>query len=174
MKHIDKFDDYYSIKNIMGRVVEGLNSPLEVEWKKDKDKWQGSFSIEEKPYEINIVNFSTDGHWLFKFSSNKSYALTNDLKKAFSVLPTIENAAIQFIEETNPDVLIFCAADNSEGRKKLYTIFSQNMCTKFKMMYYIETVGNQQMFIVHKRDFDGVNLAFTIKKIMDYLENENI
>jgi hypothetical protein len=139
MKHIDKFDDYYSIKNIMGRVVEGLNSPLEVIWDKTPNEWHGTFEIDDTKYIIEIINFSDCGHWLFKFrAEDTGFDLTNDIKKAFSVLPTIEKACIDFLTEISPEVFVFCASDKSSGRKKLYTVFSHKIRDDFNMIYHTE------------------------------------
>lgn len=169
---IKKFKDYFSIEKIIDRVVEGLNSPLEINWNKNENFWKGSFNIDDINYLIEIENFSEKGHWLFKFrTEEKNYELINDIKKAFSTIPTIEKACIDFISEVKPEILVFSATDDSEGRKKLYTLFCHKIEKEFNMIYYTEKKEKMQLFILHKENYDGVEFSLSLRKMIKFMQN---
>jgi len=118
MSKFKKFDEY------MYGIQEALNIPISVIWKKTKTSWTGQFKIEENTYTIKIKNYSSNKkHYLFKFDANGKFNLLNDIKKAYSTIPTIESAATEFIKIERPDVFIFCSTNDSKARNVFYDIF---------------------------------------------------
>jgi hypothetical protein len=166
---LHNFEDF-SIAKILSRVAEGLNEPLTIQWDKNKDIWNGSFSIDNKIYKIIIKNFSQSGHWLFKFTADDSFKLTNDVKKAFTVLPTIEKAAKDFIKEKDPEIFMFAALDKSIGRKKMYTKFSESISKEFNLGFYEKQSNDEKLFILHKNEYDGLEFSKTLVKIVNNRE----
>jgi hypothetical protein len=156
-----------NFRSFLSKTFEGLNEPIEVQWQKSKSSWRGNFLIDDANYSIKAVNFSSkQKHFLFKFDVDGSYELKNDLKKAFSVIPTVEKAAIDFITEINPEAFIFCANDSSSGRKKFYGNFSRKIAKEFKMEYSTEKRQDFEMFILVNSKCDLVELStFTIPEI---------
>ena len=163
----------FSIENIFKQIREGLNSPLEVSWIKSKNEWRGNFIIENNTYEIQILNFSDNGHWLFKFTANDKYELTNDIKKAYSVIPTIHKAAVDFVDEISPEAFIFCASDKSSSRKKIYTRFCEDMEKSHELYFHTERVNHLMLFMLLKPLYDGTELALSTTKIIRNLSQNN-
>lgn len=151
----------------MHDLLEGLNNPVDISWEKSNELWKGIFKIEDFDYEIIIKNYSEkEKHFLFKFTANRSFDMTNDVKKALTVIPTIEKAANDFIEEVKPDALIFTAADNSQGRKKFYTRFCESAKKRFKLNYHSEIKEHLMIFSLVTYSCDGTELALSITRIL--------
>lgn len=156
----------FTIESILSQVKEGMNSPLEVEWTKSSSEWKGTFKIENTIYKIDMINLSEKtGHWLFKFSNNGNYEMTNDLKKAFSVIPTIKNAVFQVMDELDPEIFMFFAMDSSASRKKIYNSFCEELKENYDRIFFTEKQKDQQIFIVSKKEYDGMELALSITKL---------
>ncbi len=114
----------------------GLNSPLPIKWTKEINEWHGIFNLNEIKYEIFIQNKSdTQTHFLFKFHSDGKYDTLSDAKKSFSVIPTLEGAAMEFIKEVQPQAFMFFELDESDMRKMMYDKFCINVSKKMKYRY---------------------------------------
>ena len=154
------------IDGYLNDIFEKFNPPLEVSWSKVSDEWSGTFDINENKYFIMIKNYSqSNGNWLFKFKGNDSFDLVGDIKKAYTVLPTIKKSIVDFMDEMDPEVLFFIAADESIGRKKIYDRFCVEFSKSRFLYYYTEQYKNTKFFILTKHDYDGVEFANTISKI---------
>jgi hypothetical protein len=147
-------------KDFVKNIMEGLSESLEIDWEKNKNIWNGFFNIEDRKYHIIIEKFSIkQEHWLFKFTANKSFELQNDLKKALTVIPTIEKAANDFITEIKPECFIFMANDKSEGRKKFYEKFAINIKDVYRYNYYTEINRDAQFYYLTLDTCDEIEFA---------------
>lgn len=156
------------LNEMLSNFFEGLNNPLTISWTKNPKEWLGTFSIDNTNYEIKIKNFSEiEKHFLFKFTANNSFDLTNDVKKAFSVIPTIDEAATNFIKEEKPQAFMFCAIDESTTRKLFYDRFCHRIRKNFKYNYKKETVGNKEFYILT----NGANVS-DLKQSLEKISNE--
>ena len=91
--------------------------------------------------------------------------MTNDLKKAFSVIPTIKNAVFQVMDELDPEIFMFFAMDSSASRKKIYNSFCEELKENYDRIFFTEKQKDQQIFIVSKKEYDGMELALSITKL---------
>lgn len=149
-----------NFKEFLVNIMEGLSEPVDVNWEKNDNLWKGIFSINECDYEIIIKNFSkTQKHFLFKFTMNNSFDMANDLRKALSVIPTIENAATYFIEEVKPEAFIFTALDKSIGRKKMYSRYCEKISSQKNMLYDSHNKAGIEIFILKTVNCDDIELA---------------
>lgn len=154
-------------EGFLKKIFEGLNEPALILWNKRQNKWVGKFNIEKIKYEIFIKNFSKkEKHFLFKFTADKSFNLQNDLKKAFTVIPTIETAAENFIKEIMPEAFLFCALDNSTSRKIFYDRFCNKMRRKHKYNYENKMIGNYEFYILAQKNVDKNDLNNSVDKII--------
>ena len=154
-------------QDFLKKIFEGLNKPALISWNKKQNKWVGKFSIETIEYEIFIKNFSKkQRHFLFKFTADNSFNLKNDLKKAFTVIPTIDKAAENFIKETMPEAFLFCALDSSTSRKIFYDRFCNKIRRKYKYNYESKISGDYEFYILAQKNVDVNDLNNTINKII--------
>lgn len=167
MSKFKDFDDF------LNEISEGLNNPVPIVWEKTKDEWNGTFDIDEIPYKILVKNYSDNGKFFsFKFERNGNYNLANDVKRAFSVIPTIENAVNKFLEEMKPDMLVFTASDKSDMRKKMYSRYCDEASKKFKMSYEMTKIKETDTIIYKLISYecDGIEMSKVINKIKKELE----
>ena len=119
-------------------LTEAGKNPVDINWNKRKDRWEGSFYI--KDIEYNIETYISDIEvdfdiWEFKFYKNRNETqITGDFKTHFIIVPTIQNAFEEFIKEKKPDCVLFLASDNSKSRKSLYNNISLDISSRYK--YY--------------------------------------
>ena len=126
----------------LNSVNEGLNSPIPVKWTKEVNSWYGTFNIDEVKYEIFIQNKSdTQTHFLFRFQADGKYDMLRDVKKAFSVIPTLEKAAMDFIEEVQPQAFMIYTVDESATQKMMYDRFCNRVRKQMKYEYLKPVLG---------------------------------
>lgn len=159
------FEEYF-VDSYLDKIFEQFNEPVSIEWDKTSDTWSGIFSIEDNEYKIFIKNYSKLGNWLFKFSCNNSFDMVGDLKKAFTVLPTIKKAVTDFWNEVQPEVLFFFASDKYMSRKRFYDRFCLEFQREHDLNYYTENHKSTQFFILTQQIYDGVEFARTIQKVV--------
>lgn len=152
--------------NYLNQLDEVLKNPIAVNWsQKDIDSWIGDFNINNIEYEITIENISKKQKlFLFKFTANRSYKLVNDIKSSLITIPTVENAAKKFINDTNPDAFLFFALDESRSRKRFYTDF----CQKYKNGYEFKefTLGMYHFYVLFNDKVDNKDFNDSINKII--------
>ena len=160
-KHLTKtIDDFFKSIN------DGLNSPIPIEWVKDPNNWYGIFHIDDTKYEIFIKNKSDkEKHFLFELRANDKYDMVEDLKKAFTTIPTVEGAATDFIIEEKPEAFLFCALDDSASRKRKYDSFCIKIRKQFKYEYLKRTYGICEFYILASKSCDPEELKKSIIKI---------
>ena len=166
----NKFKDF---DDFLNEISEGLNNPVNVSWEKSPSKWNGTFIVDDIPYKIVIKNHSDLGNFFsFKFERNGKFELVNDVKRAFSVIPTIEKAVDDFLEEVKPDMLIFTASDKSMMRKKMYDRYCSNASKKFKMFYETSIIEGTDTVVYKLISYtcDGIEMAKALNKIKKELE----
>jgi hypothetical protein len=71
------------------------------------------------------------------------------------------------IENKNPKSIIFGALDESEGRKKLYWSFSNELEKKYNYKLSTNAKNGNQAFILYKEDIDKDILMNTFEKIVE-------
>ncbi len=162
------------IKTINERWIEineALDNPLEIKWI-DKDfEISGFFTLNKSAYNIRCIN-KGDNIWTYKFykfddkEQKLSPDLSNDKKNVFRVLPTIKIGFDYIINLKNPDALIFGALDKSEGRKKLYNSFCEELIKNYDYKYTTNRKEDRQIFILYKPSIDENILMNKVEEII--------
>jgi hypothetical protein len=151
-------------------IDEAFNNPVEIKWIDKGIEYIGLFIVNNKVYNILCKDLG-ENIWTFKFyhyiDNKLSPELTKDYKNSFRVLPTIKNGFINFIENKNPDGIIFGALDSSVGRKKLYTSFSLDISKSYNYLYNTRSLDNKQIFILYKPNIDNQILFDKITQIVE-------
>jgi len=153
------------------QISEGLNSPIDVALKKDGDDYEGEFNIDDTIYRITIINVG-DNSFLYKFTANNSYNLTNDIKKSFSVIPTIQNNVKYFIRSHNPRIFIFVKTDKSKSRERFYSEFTENTAIEFGYNYSIKNFDNMTFYVMFNDDVRDDEITSIIMSIIKTNKNE--
>lgn len=157
MENIFDFNEY--LKNIS----EALDNPLPIEWIKTESHWVGSFSFDSNEYKIMIERLENHkDSYVFKFNSNVNKK--TELKDALRVLPTVKNAAVEFIKEIKPEIFVFFSTDGARGRKHVYARFCEYIQKEFD--YKIKTEGDK-IFMLHKEKDDH-----HLKEVLDEILKE--
>lgn len=78
---------------------------------------------------------------------------------------------IYLIEQKNPSAIIFGALDKSEGRKKLYHSFSNEIANDYNYNYTTNQKDNKQIFILHKNELNIELLMLKVIQISDEIFN---
>lgn len=124
--------DYYTTL-----ISEGLKDPIPTTINKTINGYGGEFWIGKNLYTITIDETS-EQCYVFKFTRDDSHELTNDIKKAFQVIPTIEKVVEDFMQQHKPNMFSFFMTDGSSGRDKKYTSFINYVGDKYGYMKYIK------------------------------------
>ena len=146
---IDKFDKF------MSDLYESYDSFVEIKWI-DNIKLIGMFNISNLVYKIECAPREND-IWTFKFMrydyNTKSFSLKltkTDPRDKMSVLGTVRNGMRYLIENKNPKGLIFSALDDSDGRKKLYTTYSNEISKDYNYNLKTNLQDGKMIFILYK------------------------
>lgn len=132
MSRISSFDELFN------KIEEAFNSPLPIKWIKTSTNWEGSFTTNNNDYCISVSMEKYD-IWKYKFFSKKngiSVKLTNHNYDNFKVLATIRKGISEFLDEVNPNGIIFGADNDSPKRVKIYTIFSNDCVREYGYNLY--------------------------------------
>ena len=147
------------------QISEGLNEPINVELIKDGDDYKGIFNVDEVIYDINIINVG-DNAFLYKFTANNSYNLTNDIKKAFSIIPTIQNNVKNFIINYSPRIFIFVKTDKSKSRDRFYSEFLENTSNEFGYNYDIKNFENITFYCIYNDEVKNDEITSIIMSVI--------
>jgi hypothetical protein len=146
----DAFDKF------INDIHESYNSPVvDIRWI-DKDGLVGLFIVSNIIYKIQC-NPHKNNIWTFKFMRHDiatgSYSLnltkTNPIDK-MSILGTVRKGMRYLIDEKKPSGLIFSTLDDSPGRKKLYTSYSNEIVKEYNYSLRTNLQDNKMIFILHK------------------------
>ena len=168
MNFLQKLDSFFN------KIEESLDNPLPIKWIKHND-WVGIFKTDKNEYRISIKNYGNN-IWRYKFylyENNKlSVNLTEFDYDKFKVLSTVINSFNQFIDEINPDSIIFGAQSDSDSRIKLYSHFASTIKKKYGYQLLEKPKGNSKdvnptLFILYKTDINKEILYKTIQNIID-------
>lgn len=167
---IDKF------QNFLDSLVESYNTPVEIKWI-ERGNLIGLFCVDDKVYQINCVDRGND-IWTYKFylydnaSGDLLTNLTNFKTGKMSVLSTIRNGMKYLVKNKSPKCLIFGALDKSEGRKKLYYAFSEELEKEFGYKLNTAKFSNKQIFVLFKPDIDKNLIEVVIKDLIQEIVDE--
>ena len=151
-------------------LAEAFNTPIDVKWNKGKN-WVGEFEIDGGKYQVEITSHSDkEKHYLFKFTLDDKFDMINDVKKALTTIPTIKKAAIDFINEVKPNVLMFTALDKSRGRVKMYTSFCNDIKQSHGYEYMVKEMNGKKLFILLK-EADPMELLNSIHDVLKSLQH---
>lgn len=159
------------IKETVTQILEGLNSPIEVNLIKNSDGYYGDFYLEKNHYEIFVDSTSNkEKHYFFKFTCNGSYELVDNLKNAFSIIPTIQKVAYDIIEKEKPNLFVFTKIDSSMGRDRFYVEFCSRIKKEFGYSYVKKELEGITVYILGK-DFSKEEYDKTVEKIKQIYTN---
>ena len=149
------------------KLLEGLAEPLDVELIQKGRDYFGEFLIEDKKYELTFESLSDkEKHYLFKFTSDGEYKLINDIKKAFTTIPTIQKTSEDFIVNHEPQLFIFTKIDSSLGRDRFYVEFCTKIHQKYGYSYSKTQVDDTTIYILGK-NFTKEEYFNTFNKIKE-------
>lgn len=161
-----------SFVKLFDNIKEALDQPLPVKWVKSSTNWVGIFNTDNNEYNIVISKEDYD-IWKYKFFIKKDGKLSTkltDLYIVYKVLYTIYKSAYDFIDEVNPNGIIFGAENDSPTRVKFYSRFSNECSRKYKYILYETAFGNNDInptLYVLYRKLTPDELYNVIKKITD-------
>ncbi len=148
IKKILKEDFNHRIDNDFIVIEEALNTPIPVDLIKTNFGYEGTFKIENNNYVITIEKTCDGECYLFKFTMNNIYDMVGDVRKAFSVIPTIKKVVGEFISKNNPNLFIFLKTDTSESRERIYNEFSDEMSKKYDYKRSVKTIDNVVVYFL--------------------------
>jgi hypothetical protein len=137
------------IEETLNKIIEGLNEPIEVPLTKTDSGYEGTFKIEDKVYDT-YFNETSENCYVFNFTRDGEHTLKHDIKKTFTVIPTITKLVTDFMQEHTPNLFVFTKTDGSRGRDKYYSHFSEKISKKYGYNYLKKTVDDISVFILHK------------------------
>ncbi len=143
---IKKFDE----------LLESYDSPVNINWTAFDGKLVGIFLVRGVQYQISCLDKGY-GVWTYKFyvciseSNELSPNLTNNDVGKLSILSTIRDGMKYLIETKNPKSVIFGAFDKSEGRKKLYWRYSEELKNEYDFKLLTKNRDDKQIFILYKQ-----------------------
>lgn len=154
-------------------IKEALDHPISVDWIKTTTNWVGNFSTDNNQYVI-IISKQDYGIWKFKYFLKENGRLSVKLTKyrydVFKVISTIRKSVYDFIDEVNPNGLIFGADNDSYTRVKFYSRFSDECVEKYNYKLYKSSFGsdevNPTIYVLYYK-LDPEELYDIIKKISD-------
>ena len=157
---IDKFDKF------MNDIYESYDNPVDIKWV-DNNQLTGLFIVSNIVYKIECKP-RVNNIWTFKFMRHdietKSFSLnltpTTSIDK-MSVLGTVRKGMRYLIENKKPNGLIFSALDNSDGRKKLYTSYSNEIVKEYNYNLKTNLQDDKMIFILYK----NINIDLIINEI---------
>lgn len=114
-------------------LLEAGTTPVEITWQTRNNDLFGVFVVKEQKFEIEVTKLdNTVLVYQFKFYRDSKTNMFNDMIYALTVVPTIKSAVHYAIMKLNPDVLLFASSDNSNVRKSMYKMYSEELAKKFK------------------------------------------
>ena len=164
MKH--SFEKYFN------SLSESYDSDVDIKWIDRNNNLIGLFSVNDIVYQINCINKGND-IWTYKFylydsnSKELSPDITNFNTGKMSVLSTVRKGMRYLIDNKTPKCLIFGSLDTSEGRKKLYSRYSNEIKELYGYELHTSKIHNKKIFVLVK-DIE----FYKVEKIVDELIDE--
>ena len=114
-------------------LLEAAKNPTEIFWYKRKNELFGTFNVKEQKFEIEVTKLDNIVDvYQFKFYRDSKTNMFNDMRYALTAVPTIKHAAEYVMTTLKPDVLLFASSDDSNARKSMYKVYSEELAKKFK------------------------------------------
>lgn len=163
-----------SFKKYIEDLFESRDKSYTVEWKNIGEDLIGYFSGDKEKYRILFINKPFDcflikfqvlsnGEWSFRGGKN------NNIIDTFSVFGTLEKELDKFIDDRNPEYLIFFSLEPG-SRNSIYLRYCNNVVEKFKDYNYEEiSIQNKKCFFVFKEKLTEDEY----KILIDSLREEN-
>lgn len=137
--------------------MESYETPSDITWDNTNPyKLIGEFIVSDNLYRIDCILYDND-IWTYKFSGfdPSSNTFTQDLvttnpNDKMKVIGTIRTGMEYLIDIKHPKSIIYAALDDSDGRKKLYSRFSNEIVKKFGYQYRTSLQDSKQVFILYK------------------------
>lgn len=172
MKHIKTNKDF---EKSLDYLLESYNTPVDIKWIDNNNQLIGLFMINDKIYQITCADKGED-IWTYKFylyeNNELSPNLTNYKRGSLSVLSTVRDGMKYLLNNKQPKGLVFGALDKSEGRKKLYLTYSNEISNLYNYEFITKNQDNKQLYILFKNDIDREILFKKIQEIIEELFNE--
>jgi hypothetical protein len=159
---IDKFDKFFSELN------ESYEKKATIKWV-DNNHLIGLFIVSNIVYKIQCIPYDNN-IWSYKFMRYNNQTNTFDLnliktdwKDKMTILSTIRSGMDYLINNKNPNGLIFAALDSSDGRKKLYETYSNEIVNNYYYKLEKNLFEDKLIFILYK------NIAINL--VIDVIED---
>ena len=157
--------------NFISNIFESYDNPVDIDWEEFENKLIGYFIVNNVKYKIECI-CRDNNIWTYKFlkfdEESNSYIMelseTDPISK-MCVLGTIRKGVDYLIVNKNQNGLIYAALDDSNGRKKLYTRFSNEIVKKYGYSFKSNKQGDKEIFLLYK----DVNLDLLIDVIGDII-----
>lgn len=136
-------------------INESYNSPVDIRWINKSKKLIGLFIVKNEIYKIECDLYNHN-IWTYKFmkydidSGQFIMYLIGNVKDKMTILGTIRKGMEYLIIEKSPNSLILSALDDSDGRKKLYDRFSEEIVNKYGFKYKSSLQNDKQIYILYK------------------------
>ena len=152
-----KIKKYNELDKFWKEVNESYESPESIRWVENINKLIGLFIVNNEIYKIECESYKNN-IWLYKFMKydiNSGQFMMNligniDFKDKMTIIGTIRRGMEHLIIEKSPNSLIFSALDDSDGRKKLYDRFSEEIVNKYGFKYKSSLQNDKQIYILYK------------------------
>ena len=134
-------------------LCEAGKNPIDIDWVKTSDKWSGTFVIEDITFIVMIKennDYCKTPVWEFKFTRDNSIQMINDFKYPFIVVPTIQKALSDFLDEVKPNILGFVANKDDKGRVKMYEKNSKLYASKHNYLIHLDFSSDFFAFVLYK------------------------
>jgi len=170
MNHFDSFEKFFN------SLSESYNSDVDIKWIDRNDNLIGLFSINNIVYQINCINKGND-IWTYKFylydSNLKELSpdITNFNTGKMSILSTIRKGMLYLIDNKTPKCLIFGSLDKSEGRKKLYSRYSNEIKELYGYELHTSQIDNKKVFVLVK-DIEFYKVEKIVNELIDEILND--
>jgi hypothetical protein len=158
--------------NFIKDIFESYDNPSDILWTDLDDKLIGHFLVNNIKYKIECI-CRDNNIWTYKFlkfdKDSNSYIMelseTDPISK-MCILGTIRIGMDYLIVNKNPNGLIYAALDDSDGRKKLYTRFSNEIVKEYKYEFKANLQDNKEVYFLYKNIKLGL-LIDVVGKIID-------
>lgn len=173
MSFVLKYEKY------LNELKESLNSEIDVNWIRKRDRLIGLFKIDENLYQLDFNRIGDSWSYKFYFIKTDNNGITLDVSKTgfnkdrFKVLTTAKKGLVKFLKEESPNAVIF-SAQSEEGvdiskRMKIYQDMLVSSAGFPEYNYKIENISGNQVYILFKKELDNTDETFN--NIREIIEN---
>ena len=180
MDYIDKFNLF------LKKISESLDtSDIEIKWLNNPTHLVGLFKIGLNVYQLDFNLIGDTWSYKFYYVKNDGNDFILSIDKTgidtdrFKVMSVAKKGLIYMIENKNPNAVIFSAANEIESKKiivndieltkrqHIYQKLSQQITDYFiDYKYLIDSVGEDQIYIILKKELSNENIKEIIEKYL--------